>query len=109
MAEHIQRLISIQREMVRAVSHELRTPVARLRFGLQIIEDSVEDDYTQKQIKGMDADIEELDELIDEILTYARLEEGGPLLDFQRINIAAIRSEEHTSELQSRPHLVCRL
>jgi len=90
MAEHIQRLISIQREMVRAVSHELRTPVARLRFGLQIIEDSVEDDYTQKQIKGMDADIEELDELIDEILTYARLEEGGPLLDFQRINIAAI-------------------
>lgn len=90
MAEHIQRLISIQREMVRAVSHELRTPVARLRFGLQIIEDSVDDAYTQKQIKGMDADIEELDELIDEILTYARLEEGGPLLDFQRVNIAAI-------------------
>lgn len=90
MAEHIQRLISIQREMIRAVSHELRTPVARLRFGLQIIEDSVEDAYTQKQVKGMDADIEELDELIDEILTYARLEEGGPLLDFQRVNVASI-------------------
>lgn len=93
MAEHIQRLISIQREMVRAVSHELRTPVSRLRFGLQIIEDSVEDHYTQQQIKGMDADIEELDELIDEILTYARLEEGGPLLDFQRANIASIAEQ----------------
>src|SRR5690554_2480618 len=87
MAEHIQRLISIQREMGRAVAHELRTPVARLRFGLQIIEDTADDAFTQKQVEGMDADISELDGLIDEILTYARLEEGGPLLNFQRVNI----------------------
>src|SRR3989442_7752748 len=26
-----------------------------------------------------------------------------------RADVAALRSEEHTSELQSRPHLVCRL
>lgn len=90
MAEHIQRLISIQREMVRAVSHELRTPVARLRFGLQIVEDSIDDEYSLKQLAGLDADIQELDELIDEILTYARLEEGGPILDFQRENIAEL-------------------
>ncbi|UTW48972.1 ATP-binding protein [Bacterioplanoides sp. SCSIO 12839] len=89
MAEHIQRLISIQREMVRAVSHELRTPVARIRFGVQIIEDTLFDDpFVAKQLKGMDSDIQELDELIDEILTYARLEEGGPILDFQQVNIA---------------------
>lgn len=91
MAEHIQRLISIQREMVRAVSHELRTPVARIRFGVQIIEDTLLDDpFVEKQLKGMDSDIQELDELIDEILTYARLEEGGPILDFQQANIADI-------------------
>lgn len=90
MAEHIQRLISIQREMVRAVSHDLRTPVARIRFGLQIIEDSSDDPYIQKQLAGIDTDIQELDGLIDEILTYARLEEGGPILDFQRENVAEI-------------------
>lgn len=90
MAEHIQRLISIQREMVRAVSHELRTPVARIRFGLQIIEDSTDDPYIAKQLAGIDTDIQELDELIDEILTYARLEEGGPILDFQRGNVAEL-------------------
>jgi len=88
MAEHIQRLISIQREMVRAVSHELRTPVARIRFGMQIIEDVADDPFVSKQLSGMDSDIQELDELIDEILTYARLEEGGPLLDFQDANVA---------------------
>lgn len=94
MAEHIQRLISIQREMVRAVSHELRTPVARIRFGAQIIEDTVFDDpFVAKQLAGMDADIQELDELIDEILTYARLEEGGPILDFQKINVAELAQQ----------------
>lgn len=88
MADHIQRLISVQREMVRAVSHELRTPVARIRFGVQIIEDAAGDDpFVMKQLTGMDSDIQELDELIDEILTYARLEEGGPLLDFELTNI----------------------
>jgi signal transduction histidine kinase len=90
MAEHIQRLIDIQREMLRAVSHELRTPVARLRFGLQIIEDEVESPYLKQQIQGMDTDIQELDQLIDEILTYARLEEGGPLLEFHEVVLTDI-------------------
>src|SRR5690554_7487284 len=36
-----------------------------------------------------------------EVVAFAR-ESGKPFLEFQR-------SEEHTSELQSRPHLVCRL
>lgn len=104
MAEHIQRLISIQREMIRAISHELRTPVARIRFGLQIIEDSVEDAYVTKQLRGMDSDIQELDELIDEILTYARLEEGGPLMDFQRVNIASI-AEQVVAEARLPEHV----
>ena len=37
MASHIQRLLSIQKEMIRGVSHELRTPVARIRFGLEMV------------------------------------------------------------------------
>lgn len=91
MAEHIQRLIDVQREMMRAVSHELRTPVARIRFAAQIIEDTVdESDFLQKQLHGIDSDIQELDELIDEILTYARLEQGGPILDFNAVNVAAL-------------------
>jgi two-component system sensor histidine kinase RstB len=105
MAEHIQRLISIQREMVRAVSHELRTPVARIRFGAQIIEDSVMDDpFVSKQLAGMDADIQELDELIDEILTYARLEEGGPILDFQKVNVAEV-AEQVVGEARPPAHV----
>lgn len=87
MAEQIQRLMGVQKEMIRAVSHELRTPVARMRFGMQMLEDSTTDSYLQKQLQDMDKDLQELDELVDEILTYARLEEGGPILDFKEFNL----------------------
>lgn len=90
MADHIQRLMYVQKEMIHAVSHELRTPVARIRFGVQMIEDSPSEEALRKQIAGIDGDIQELDELIDEILTYARLEQGGPILAFQEADVAAI-------------------
>src|SRR5436305_8925893 len=36
-------------------------------------------------------------------------ESAGPALVWESAGPALVRSEEHTSELQSRPHLVCRL
>jgi two-component system sensor histidine kinase RstB len=35
----------------------------------------------------MDHDIQDLDKLVDEMLTYARLEQGAPDLDFQRVDL----------------------
>ncbi len=90
MAEHIQRLVGVQREMIHAVSHELRTPVARIRFGVQMIESATSPAALQKQLDGIDGDIQELDELIDEILTYARLEQGGPVFALQEHSVTDI-------------------
>uniref|UniRef100_UPI002613D33B ATP-binding protein n=1 Tax=Pseudomonas sp. TaxID=306 RepID=UPI002613D33B len=90
MAEHLQRSLSMQRELVRAVSHELRTPVARLRFGLEMIGEATTEDARDKYRVGMDHDIQDLDKLVDEMLTYARLEQGSPTLNFQRIDLDAL-------------------
>jgi two-component system sensor histidine kinase RstB len=90
MAEHLQQLLAIQRELVRAVSHELRTPVARLRFGLEMIGSATTPQALEKYCEGMDHDIEDLDRLVDEMLTYARLEQGSPALNFQRIDLDAL-------------------
>jgi two-component system sensor histidine kinase RstB len=90
MAEHLQRSLTIQRELVRAVSHELRTPVARLRFGLEMIGDASTPEARHKYMIGMDNDIQDLDKLVDEMLTYARLEQGSPTLNFQRIDLDAL-------------------
>jgi two-component system, OmpR family, sensor histidine kinase RstB len=76
MAAQVQSLLRSQQEMIRAVSHELRTPVARIRFAVQMVEDMTDDPAVHRQLHGIDGDIEELDQLIDEILTYARLDSG---------------------------------
>jgi len=105
MADHIQRLVNVQREMIHAVSHELRTPVARIRFGVQMIEDCPDEASLKKQLAGIDTDIQELDELIDEILTYARLEQGGPILAFHTENVAAIVGQVVREQQMIRPEL----
>ncbi|WP_110686469.1 ATP-binding protein [Salinicola aestuarinus] len=74
MAVQVQSLLRSQQEMIRAVSHELRTPVARIRFAVQMLEDLSRDDSSRRQLEGIDGDIAELDRLIDEILTYAKLD-----------------------------------
>ena len=99
MAEHLQRSLMIQRELVRAVSHELRTPVARLRFGLEMINDATTPQARHKYMVGMDSDIQDLDKLVDEMLTYARLEQGAPTLNFQLIDLDAL-IEQVIAELE---------
>ncbi|MFG6176939.1 ATP-binding protein [Halomonas sp. THAF12] len=73
MATQVQSLLRGQQDMIRAVSHELRTPVARIRFAVQMVEDMTDDPGVRRHLQGIDADITELDDLVDEILTYARL------------------------------------
>ena len=85
MSDHIQRLIEAQRELMRAVSHELRTPVARIRFGMEMMADEDDYEYRLQQVEQIDKDIEALNTLIDEIMTYAKLEQGTPSLDFEKV------------------------
>ena len=105
MADHIQRLVSVQREMIHGVSHELRTPVARIRFGVQMIEDYDDPDTRRSQLSAIDGDIQELDELIDEILTYARLEQGGPIMAVQRTDIVETVEQVVREQQITRPDL----
>ncbi len=105
MAEHIQRLVQVQREMIHAVSHELRTPVARIRFGVQMLEDCQDQDRLNKQLEGIDGDIQELDELIDEILTYARLEQGGPVFSLQEASVTNLVRQVVSEQQLIRPAL----
>lgn len=103
MAEHTQRLLDSQREMTRAVSHELRTPVARLRFGMEMMADTDDGDQRAHQLQLMDQDVEQLNQLIDEILTYAKLEQGTPSLKFETTDLRALlhRIEHETAALNT--------
>ena len=79
MTEHIRRLIESQ--------HELRTPVARIRFAVDMLADTDDYDDRMSQRDYIDQDIEALNGLIDEILTYAKLEEGSPKMTWEAVNL----------------------
>lgn len=89
MSSHIQRLLKVQREMINAISHELRTPIARLRFGLEALKDDVNDDL-EPSVSALEIDVEELNTLVDEVLTYGKLEEGSLALNFERTSITQL-------------------
>lgn len=81
MAERVQRLIATQKELSSAISHELRTPIARLRFALEMLAETDEPAERERLWQMMEEDLDELDNLIDSSLTYARFEREQPELN----------------------------
>ena len=94
MAERIQRLIATQKELSSAISHELRTPIARMRFALEMLAETDERSERERLWRMMEADLDELDSLIDSSLTYARFEREQPDLHLTPVELAPWLEEE---------------
>jgi two-component system sensor histidine kinase RstB len=94
MAERIQRLIATQKELSSAISHELRTPIARLRFALEMCSETNDRDERGRLWDMMGVDLDELDNLIDSSLTYARFEREQPELNLTPVELAPWIEEE---------------
>jgi two-component system OmpR family sensor kinase len=74
MADRIAVLLESQKNLLHSVSHELRTPIARLEFGMELLASKTDDPALQKRIAAMEGDLTELNELVNELLGMARLE-----------------------------------
>ena len=106
MASRLKVLINVQGDMVRAVAHELRTPLARLRFALDMTATAGGEQLRRKYLQGMDQDIEDMDELVNEMLTYARLEAGAPSLQLLRVELNALVDQVIMELAPLRPEIV---
>lgn len=87
MAERIEYLVAAHRELTNAVSHELRTPLARFKFSLEILARTPDGEKKQEYIDNMKSDVGELEGLIDEMLSYARLSEQNLLMNLVEIDV----------------------
>ncbi len=81
MADRVQDLLESQRQLIQAVAHELRTPLARLRFGLEMLSSADTGDERARRLVGIDEDLTELDELVEELLLFIRAGEKALRLD----------------------------
>ncbi|HEY0962053.1 MAG TPA: ATP-binding protein [Pseudomonadales bacterium] len=107
MADRIEYLVSAHRELTNAVSHELRTPLARFKFSLEILARSTDADKRQQYLDNMKADVSELEQLIDEMLSYARLSEQNLLMKLVDMDLRQWLQQELTAYANEPIRVAC--
>lgn len=80
LAARIERLLDRQTEILRGVSHELRTPLTRIRYRLEEVVDAADPEARRREAERIEDELEAMDELIGEVLSYVRVEPGAPSL-----------------------------
>lgn len=74
MADRIEDLLEAQKSLLHSVSHELRTPIARLEFGLELLDARAKDPDLSKRVRAMEGDLRELNALVNELLDMSKLD-----------------------------------
>lgn len=81
MTAQLQAMLASRKQLTDAIAHELRTPLVRLRYRLAMLDPPP----TEPEQQALERDLGALDSLIEEMLTYARLDR--PELPLQRIDM----------------------
>lgn len=89
MADRIQTLLNDNKLLSRAVSHDLKTPLARLRFGVDTLYETQNPDLRTKYSQRIDADLCEMESLVNTLLQYARLDESNIQLHPEHIDLVS--------------------
>ena len=89
-ADQIERLVAAQRMLLANASHELRTPLARIRLGIELMASN----GAHETRNGIESDISELDQLIDELILMTRLDTGTQIDDFEPVDLMGVAAEE---------------
>ena len=74
MARRIQSLIADNKMLASAVSHDLRTPLARLRFGIDLLDEAKDEQVRAEYQLRLSNDLAAMESLVEVLLEYARLD-----------------------------------
>lgn len=91
LADRIGQLLTDERDLLRTVAHEVRAPISRMRFRVERIHDRVQDELG-KDARGLVSDLQQVDNLFEELLTYVAFDEFDserPVLQTGPIQVAA--------------------
>lgn len=93
MAARIQQLINSHKELTNAVAHELRTPLARMRFSLEMLGEAHDPEEKERFMDELGLDVTELETMVEELLTLARMDREKPQLSLERHDLAPFLEE----------------
>ena len=77
MADRIEHLRRAEKELLANVSHELRTPLARIRVVVELAASGGDPARTQRHLSAIAEDLTEVEQLLGDIITAARLDLGN--------------------------------
>ncbi|MCL1061181.1 ATP-binding protein [Shewanella benthica] len=100
MADRIQQLLDDNKLLSRAVSHDLKTPIARLRFGIEALEETQSEQLRGKYFQRLNRDLDAMEELVMTLLSYARLDQANIQPDWQSIELNAWLQEKLLGQLE---------
>jgi two-component system, OmpR family, sensor histidine kinase RstB len=93
MAEKTQARYDAQQRLLRSVSHELRTPISRMRIAAHLLREIQDDQQREQSIDALDQDFDQLNDLVEELLTYARFEGDAAPLELSNVNVMELLTE----------------
>ena len=89
MAERISDLLQNQQRLLRDISHELRSPLTRAQLALGLAEQQ----QNLQQLPRLKQELERIDAMLDELLTFSRLDAGQYQLDISKCDLTAMLTE----------------
>jgi signal transduction histidine kinase len=92
-AERVQALLRSHQSLLANASHELRSPLARLKMAVAMLAQANESQREPLR-REIDANIAELDALVDEVLLASRLDAGAQVLKQEPVELLALAAEE---------------
>ena len=76
MAQRIEDLVGDVKLLSSAVSHDLRTPLARIRFGIDTLQEEEDPQIRARYQQKISANVDEMTTLVETLLNYARLDQA---------------------------------
>jgi signal transduction histidine kinase len=90
MGNRINKLLQSHQDLINTVSHELRTPLSRIRFISEEITQTTKNPALLNNIESLNAEINELNELVSELLSYAKLDQLPEKFKSKFINLTKL-------------------
>ncbi|MEH6551864.1 MAG: ATP-binding protein [Pseudomonadales bacterium] len=78
MADHLERLLKSQKQLLGDVSHELRSPLARIQIALELVRQRQGE---SSELDRIAKELQRLEEIIADLLLLPKLESSGELLN----------------------------
>lgn len=89
MADRVQLLVTSQQQLLANVSHELRSPLTRLQLAVALLDGSTDNATKAQNTQRIDKEIKEIDRLIDQLLTLAKVDSQATI-QLQENTLAAL-------------------